>query len=97
MFVTLWEFEVKRGSEELFEYAYGAQGAWVRLFQRDPAYRGTRLLRDVAAQGLYLTLDSWDSRQAYEAFKNAHSAEYAAIDHECEALSERERHLGAWS
>jgi heme-degrading monooxygenase HmoA len=47
MFVTLWEFEVKPGSEELFEQAYGPEGEWVRLFRRAEPYRGTRLLREV--------------------------------------------------
>jgi hypothetical protein len=31
LFVTLWEFEVKSGCEELFEKAYGPEGEWVRL------------------------------------------------------------------
>jgi hypothetical protein len=46
MFVILWEFEVKPGSEERFEKAYGPNGQWVRLFQGDPHFRGTQLRRD---------------------------------------------------
>jgi hypothetical protein len=47
LFVTLWEFEVKPGSEELFERTYGSDGEWAKLFRQDARYRGTRLLRDV--------------------------------------------------
>jgi len=69
LFVTLWEFEVKPGSEELFEKAYGPDGEWVQLFRRDPRYRGTRLLRDVGWKRVYLTMDEWESRAAYEDFQ----------------------------
>ena len=69
MFVTLWEFEVKSGSEELFEKVYGPEGDWVRLFRRDARYRGTRLLRDVGAERNYMTMDSWESLAAYEEFR----------------------------
>jgi len=66
LFVTLWEFEVKSGSEELFERTYGPDGAWAWLFRRDARYRGTRLLRDVGAARVYVTMDSRESRAAYE-------------------------------
>jgi heme-degrading monooxygenase HmoA len=93
MFVTLWEFEVKPGSEELFERAYGPEGAWVRLFRRDARYRGTRLLRDVGVERVYVTMDSWESREAYEEFRETFAAEYAAIDRECERLTLSENRL----
>ncbi len=51
MFVTLWEFEVKPGSEELFERTYGADGEWARLSRRDARYGGRLLLRDVGRRG----------------------------------------------
>lgn len=93
MFVTLWEFVVKPGSEELFEQAYGPEGAWVRLFRRDARYRGTRLLREVGAERVYVTMDSWESRAAYEEFRERCALEYARIDRECEGLTVGEKHL----
>jgi len=60
MFVILWEFEVKPGSEVRFEKAYGPTGDWAQLFQRDPHYRGTKLLRDVTRPYHYFTVDYWD-------------------------------------
>lgn len=42
----------------------------------------------------YLTLDFWESREAYDAFRAQHAAEYAAIDRECEALTAEEKALG---
>ncbi|HXT27373.1 MAG TPA: hypothetical protein VN749_21335 [Candidatus Eisenbacteria bacterium] len=90
MFVTLWEFEVKSGSEELFEQAYGPEGEWVRLFRRDARYRWTRLLREVGAARVYVTMDCWESHQAYEEFREKFAAEYAEIDRKCVGLTEAE-------
>ena len=93
MFVTLWEFEVKPGSEELFERTYGPEGEWAQLFRRDARYRGTRLLREAGAEGLYVTMDSWDSRAAYEEFRERFAAEYADLDRKYEELTAREKHF----
>jgi len=94
LFVTLWEFEVKSGSEELFERTYGADGAWAQLFRRDARYLGTRLLRDVGAARVYVTMDSWESRASHEEFREKFAAEYAELDAKCVGMTLAERHLG---
>ena len=90
MFVTLWEFEVKPGSEELFERTYGPEGEWARLFRREERYRGTRLLRAVGRERIYVTMDEWESRTAYEEFKEKFAAEYAELDRKCTSMTEKE-------
>jgi heme-degrading monooxygenase HmoA len=87
MFVILWEFEVKPGSEDRFEIAYGPGGAWVRLFHRDPHYRGTQLLRDPSRTLLYFTIDYWDSENAYCDFLKLNRAAYDEIDRTTEGRS----------
>ena len=57
-------------------------------------FRATRLVRDVGEPRRYLTLDSWESAAAYEAFKKNHVAEYGEIDLECERLTEEEKEIG---
>jgi heme-degrading monooxygenase HmoA len=93
-FVVVWEFWVRVGAEAEFEKAYGPDGAWVRLFSGDPAYGGTKLVRDVGEPRRYLTLDNWASAESYESFQCNHVAEYAEIDRECERLTEREGEIG---
>jgi heme-degrading monooxygenase HmoA len=93
LFVTLWEFEVKSGCEVLFEQLYGPEGEWLELFRRGANYRGTRLLREVGRESIYLTLDAWETREAYEAFREKHAAEYAELDKNCEELTLREANL----
>ena len=94
MFLALWEFEVKPGCEELFQSVYGADGEWVRLFRSDPSFIETRLLKDPAAENKFVTLDFWESREAYESFKELNHAAYVAIDKRCESLTESERCFG---
>jgi len=94
MFVALWEYEVKPGSEKRFEEAYGPAGDWVRLFRSDASYRETRLLRDPFRPTIYVTLDFWNSRQGYENFMAARKDEYKALDIAGEELTSNERRVG---
>jgi heme-degrading monooxygenase HmoA len=94
MFVALWEYEVKPGDEERFENAYGPDGDWVRLFRNDSHYYETRLMRDTFRRGVYLTMDFWASREAYEEFVAGHREEYAAIDASGGELTVKERRIG---
>jgi heme-degrading monooxygenase HmoA len=80
MFVALWEFEVKPGCEQRFEEAYGPEGDWARLFRRQPHYLETRLVRDTLRPGVYLTMDFWQSRGAYESFMDGHRNEYDKME-----------------
>jgi heme-degrading monooxygenase HmoA len=94
MFVALWEYEVKPGYEKRFEKAYGPDGGWVRLFQGDSHYQETRLVRDAFRRGVYLTMDFWNSREAYEEFMATHRDEYKAPDAAGKELTSNERRLG---
>jgi len=93
MFVILWEYEVKSGCEESFESAYSTAGPWVRLFQRDPRFLHTRLLRDLTRSRFYFTLDYWESESAFRQFKQENQAAYSEIDKLCDGLTLSERLL----
>ena len=68
MYVIVWEYEVGPEHAAAFEALYGADGDWARLFRWAEGYVETRLYRDTARPMLYLTIDRWLSRAAYEAF-----------------------------
>jgi heme-degrading monooxygenase HmoA len=93
MFVILWEFEVKPGSEDRFQNAYGPLGPWARLFQRDPHYRGTLLQRDPTRPLFYFTIDLWDSETAYQAFLDANRVVYREINDDTEQFTSQQRHI----
>jgi quinol monooxygenase YgiN len=94
MYCYLWEYEVRPDAIQAFEDAYGRHGAWVRLFECDKQYVRTELLRDRDRPGRYVTIDYWFSRDACEAFRVRHTAEFEAIDKACAALTIREQHIG---
>jgi len=77
-----------------FEEAYGPGGGWARLFRSDSNYRETRLLRDPYRPAIYLTLDFWNSREAYEQFMAIHKGIYKMLDAGGEELTSKERRIG---
>ena len=96
MYAVVWEYEVRPEHAAAFEALYGADGDWARLFRRADGYVETRLYRDAARPMLYLTIDYWLSRATYEAFARTAGPAYAALDRRGDALTVRERRLGAF-
>jgi quinol monooxygenase YgiN len=93
-YMIAWEFRPKPGAEKRFEDAYGSHGIWAAFFKQGEGFIATELNRDLKDAGRYLTLDLWVSKAAYDEFRALHSAEYQAIDAQCEALTEHESELG---
>lgn len=94
--VLIWEFRVRAGCEAEFEAAYGPRGAWATLFGSAHGYLGTELFRDPEGERRYLTIDRWESAEAYARFRETHAAEYEALDVHCERWIEYETPAGAW-
>ena len=88
--VIVWEFVVRAGHERAFEEAYGASGAWASLFAKSSEHVSVELLRDVAHPRRYVTIDRWKTAEAFGAFRQAHAAEYEALDARCAAWTESE-------
>jgi heme-degrading monooxygenase HmoA len=80
VFVRVWRYRVPEGHAAEFEAVYCSTGAWAELFSHGVGYLGTSLSRDVEDDAVWLTIDRWASRAAWEAFLNEHSAAYEALD-----------------
>lgn len=93
-YLVVWQFRPRQGAERAFEEAYGPHGPWARLFARAEGFVRTELNRDLKDSRRYLTLDFWTSKEAYESFRARYAVEYAAIDQECEALTDEEQLVG---
>ncbi len=96
-FLTLWEFVVVPAAQARFESHYGPDGSWAWLFRRAPGYVGTELLQDRKDPLRYLTIDRWESREAWLAFRSEHGAEYERLDRELQGLATRETPLGEFA
>ena len=77
-----------------FREHYGPDGHWVRLFRRAAGYIGTELYQDRKEPRRYLTIDHWESLDAYDRFRQRFAAEFDAMDRRCEAFTESESELG---
>ena len=97
MYTYIWQYYVKYEFIEEFEKIYGAAGAWVQLFKAADGYNGTELLRDYGNERRYVTIDSWISKSAYQAFRKRFSVEFAELDQICESLTEDEIFLGSFN
>ena len=102
-YVIVWEFQVRQAREAEFVQKYGPEGDWARFFRGAPdnmssGYIRTELVRDVAIDFRYLTLDYWKSEEEFKRFREQNVAEYERLDKEFEGLTESETRLGVfWS
>jgi quinol monooxygenase YgiN len=96
MIYVVWRFTAKPSQVADFERHYGSEGSWAQLFRRSAGYQGTTLLSDSAGKNKYLLWDCWESVASFDQFKHDHSADYAALDKQCEALTDEEMKLGVF-
>jgi heme-degrading monooxygenase HmoA len=96
MHVIIWEFRPAENRRDDFEATYGPQGPWAKLFARAPGYAGTELIRDVEDPTRYVTIDRWQTAEAYEEFKARFSAEYNALDMACVEMTSAEVLVGTF-
>jgi heme-degrading monooxygenase HmoA len=94
MYVVIWKFRVRQGAEGAFAAMYGPSGGWATLFRTSPGFLGTELLRDLEGARRYLTIDRWQSRDAYDSFRRDRRAEYDALDHEGASFTNVESLVG---
>lgn len=94
MYTYIWEYEVQPEAEDRFRELYGAEGDWVTLFRQAPGYVSTTLYHDLHHPHCYVTVDSWTSREAHQAFRQQFAGDFAELDAACEALTLREALLG---
>jgi len=97
MYFLIWDFLVKENLENEFEKAYGNEGVWTDFFKKGTGYSGTLLIKDLADERKYFTIDRWESKDAYESFKCRNRKEYKKIDNQCEFLTEQEKLIGYFS
>jgi heme-degrading monooxygenase HmoA len=95
VYEIFWEYEVRPEQAAAFESLYGGAGDWARLFRSADGYVETLLFRDTDRPTRYLTIDRWRSRAAFDAFVGEAGPAYTALDRRGDALTVRERRLGA--
>ena len=96
MIETIWTFRVKSEERREFERHYAPDGSWAKLFQQATGFMGTRLLRDLADPDRFVTVDTWESADAMEKFKDQYAREYHQLDRQCSDFTVDEQPLGVF-
>ena len=94
MFVIVWEFRVKHDRLAEFKDAYKADGEWARLFRKASGFVETELWRDRDDRARFITVDKWNSRDDFDAFRVKYDADYLAIDARTEHFTDAEERIG---
>lgn len=92
MIEVFYRYRVHPNQVRAFEHAYGPTGPWAGLFAQHPGFRRTRLFRHKNDASIYVTIDVWDSKTAYDEFRSDFATAYAALDRRL-ALLKLEEHL----
>jgi len=90
----IWEYRVVPGKVDDFQRAYGPDGDWVQLFTKAPGYLRTELHRDRSDSSRFVTIDYWESKSAWQAFRNLFADRFEALDARCASLTTRETEIG---
>jgi len=94
MLAIVFAYEARDEAE--FERVYGPDGEWADFFRGGAGYIGTELQRDVETPGRYLLIDRWASREAYQAFVEAHRDEYVRRVDDTAFYHEQELRIGTF-
>lgn len=97
MFLRVWQYRVRPQKADEFRRVYGPTGDWADLFGKVAGYQGTELLQSATEPDTYLTLDRWESAEAWAVFLQAHPGDYAALDRRCDSFTVEEMEVGAFS
>lgn len=96
MLHVVWEYRIRPERKADFEKHYAKDGTWAVFFRRSTAYRGTILARSPDEPHRYVTIDEWESLQAFREFHAEQAREYDALDRACGALTMEERLVGVF-
>jgi len=97
MLHIIWRFRAKPDRLEQFLDRYNPEGVWAEFFRKSHDYKGTELWKDGSDRYRFLTIDHWSSEEAYARFCAESREEYAALDRDCEHLTEEEVRVGMFT
>ena len=94
MIEVFFRYRVHPQQARAFEHAYGAKGPWAELFSRHPGFLHTRLFRHNTDPHIYITIDVWQTKLAYDEFRSQNADDYNRLDAQLTMLKLEEHLLG---
>lgn len=93
-YTYIWEYVVLPDRIDEFEELYGPQGAWSDLFRQSTSYVKTELHRDRSQLNRFITVDYWESYDAWLDWRALFEAQFDELDRRGEQLTAEEREVG---
>jgi heme-degrading monooxygenase HmoA len=93
-YTYIWEYLVLPDRVDEFEELYGPQGAWRELFQQSTGYIKTELHRDRSQLNRFVTVDYWESYDAWLDWRALFEARFQQLDRRGGQLTAEEREVG---
>jgi len=90
----MWAYRVSPERLDEFQELYGPNGSWFGLFRRAPGYLDTQLFQDRNESGRFITIDRWESEEAFVGFRADFAEEFDRLDRLGEGLTVEESALG---
>lgn len=92
-----WEYKIEPENKQKFEYEYGLNGSWNLLFQTSKSYKGSYLYQSEDNPYIYLLIDTWVNKTAYEGFIKKNKNTYERLSIKFEYLYKTEKRIGAFN
>ena len=94
MIEVFYRYHVHPAQQTAFMQAFGPVGPWARLFALAPGFVRSRLFAHKREPNVYVTIDLWESKAAYDRFRSERSDESTRLDRELHLLFIEELLLG---
>ena len=96
-YVYIWEYKAKNNSIKEFEEFYNSQGTWVELFKLANGYIKTDFFKDKIEHNRFITVDYWESYEAYDQFRIDFDEKFQELDQKCAHYTLGEKKMGEFT
>lgn len=93
-YTYIWEYFVRPDRLDEFEQLYGPHGEWSVLFRQSTGYIRTELHRDRRQPNRFVTVDHWESYDAWLEWRARFDAQFEDLDQRGDQLTDQEREFG---
>jgi len=97
MYSVIWKYIVEKENQAEFEFEYGNDGIWTKLFTNSKNYLGSFLKKNIEVVDTYILIDTWTEKHFYEDFKNVNKKSYDELSLSFERLHNKEEKLGEFN
>jgi len=93
-YTYIWEYLVRPDCLDEFQQLYGPLGEWSELFRQSTGYIRTELHRDRSRPNRFVTVDHWESYDAWLDWRARSAAPFEELDRRGDQLTAQEREIG---